>query len=66
MTAEEKASYLSEPGECPKCRGGSIVGEPVEILGRSASQECSCPDCGAAWHDIYTLTDVEIKEEGEQ
>lgn len=43
-------------GLCPNCRSGHIEGGHVEICAGGATQECSCPDCGAEWTDEYELT----------
>ena len=41
---------------CPKCNGETIEGAGVEIDELTATQECTCVDCGAGWLNSYTLT----------
>jgi hypothetical protein len=57
--------YIKNGGvSCPVCKSNNIEGEPISVMqGGVAEQDCHCTTCGAAWCDIYTLTDIEMIEE---
>jgi hypothetical protein len=51
------AEYKSHNGmRCPNCGSMDLSGDVVNIDAGGASQEISCLDCGAGWHDAYKLT----------
>ena len=59
LTAAEKAAYVKHRyGSCPYCGKGNIEGESYDGDGNTIGQDVSCPDCGRAWTDVYTLTDI--------
>jgi hypothetical protein len=52
--------YLETGGaRCPFCGNGLIDGHQVEVEAGSAYQEVTCPECGEAWKDCYTLTSID-------
>ncbi|HOX57864.1 MAG TPA: hypothetical protein PLC99_13335 [Verrucomicrobiota bacterium] len=60
---KHKTEYLASGGIfCPHCRGEDIEGGPVDISAGEATQEVTCLECEAVWHDVYTLTGVESVE----
>jgi hypothetical protein len=63
ITEKQRKDYVAgEYNGCPICGDYGIEGGPVEIDCNSAWQQCSCGKCEATWNDIYTLSDVELKE----
>jgi hypothetical protein len=45
---------------CPFCEERHIEGESVDVEVGGATQECSCPHCGAQWRDCYDLSNIQI------
>ena len=65
MTEDEKiiAEHIKNNGtRCPKCGSEEIIGDEVTTGNGEASQEMSCNECGARWHNIYKLTSILILE----
>ena len=62
LTRKEEIDYLKHPGSCPKCKSGNITGEQLEVNGNHVWQNVTCEDCGFAWTDEYTLTNVFVQE----
>lgn len=59
ITVEQAADYLTSGyNHCPVCKDGAIDAGPVEIDGKYARQSVTCNECGYAWTDHYTLTDI--------
>jgi len=66
MDAEQKKAYLeSEGSKCPFCKSANICGGVTHSAKYYDAyvQEVHCNECGKAWIDIYTLTDVEEIED---
>ncbi len=66
MDAEQKKAYLeSEGSKCPFCKSANICGGVTHSAKYydDYQQEVLCKECGKAWKDIYTLTDVEEIED---
>lgn len=61
ITREQKKNYIADPWICPFCGSQNIEADmaPVVELNQTSQKIC-CDDCGAAWTDIYTMTDVEV------
>ena len=65
LTEQQKKDYVEKGyAHCPVCKSGDISGGPVEVDCETAWQEVVCSNCNAVWHDIYTLSNVELQEEG--
>jgi transcription elongation factor Elf1 len=63
LTAKQRAMYLSNPYHCPYCGTEQIEGGNIDIDNCQAWQEIHCLECSKEWIDVYSLTDVEEKEE---
>jgi len=66
MDQEQKQAYLkSEGSKCPFCKSENIWGGITHSAKYydGYEQEVQCNECGKAWKDIYTLTDVEEIED---
>lgn len=48
---------------CPFC-GNEDLDHDGGDFGSEASQEVSCPECGAVWSDIYRLEGIEVVSVG--
>ena len=62
MDAEQKKAYLESEGlKCPFCKSANLLGGVTHSAKYydAYQQEVLCKECGKAWIDIYTLTDVE-------
>jgi hypothetical protein len=57
--AEAKA-YVVTPDACPFCHGEHLNqgNHTIDESAGEASQDVSCRDCGRAWFDKLTFTDV--------
>jgi len=44
--------------KCPACAAYTVTaeGDSVDIGATTATQECSCLECGAQWVNVYTLS----------
>lgn len=64
LTREQK--YLQSRGNhCPCCGSKEISGDSgFDADDGSATQEASCDVCNATWDDTYTLSFVDITDEG--
>jgi predicted Zn finger-like uncharacterized protein len=60
--SEMEKEYLATGGSnCPRCKSKIIVSaEPTQIDGSAVWQRMQCSNCGAEWHDLYTLTGMEL------
>jgi C4-type Zn-finger protein len=63
LTEQQKTDYLNSSSLCPYCKSSNINAERIEADGESAWGEVECEDCGERWTDVYTLTDVETRDE---
>lgn len=61
LTGTQKRDYMDAPSRCPRCHSEDIVGDSVTIDDGGAWQEVGCNECGAEWHDIYKLVDIEMR-----
>lgn len=66
LTQKQKDEYLKKADTCPFCKEDDLIGDSVEVAGDTATQMVSCSDCGAAWVDNYTLTDITVTDEPEE
>lgn len=68
ITREESyIAAMQKPGACsicPCCGAEDPEGDSVDTGDGKASQEMTCNECGAGWHDLYTLTGVDIYQTG--
>lgn len=65
LTLRQKSEYVKNPGHCPFCGSDQIIGDSYDYGGESVAQRIDCDECGAAWNDIYILSDIEeIQEDG--
>lgn len=61
--AMSQKQYIDHHGvKCPYCGGGDVEGQEVTIDAGGSSQEVSCLDCGAVWHDQYRLVGYAFEE----
>ena len=59
FTKKQKEKYLkARKWKCPKCHSDNISGGEIEFVDKKVTQEAVCNDCGCAWQDIYTLSEV--------
>ena len=65
LSDEQKCAYLNEGGSrCPFCNSDQIEGAgSFEYESGSIWQYVRCLACDREWTDVYTLTDVEDKDE---
>ena len=62
LTEDAKKDYVeSGYGCCPKCKSTNVEGGSLEMGDNQVWQVVNCIDCGLAYQDIYTLTDVEVQ-----
>ena len=72
IKVENRRKYMQSPDHCPCCGSDEIEGSiaihssSIDIDAGGAWQSVSCCDCGAEWHDIYTLTHVELVVAGNE
>ena len=68
LTAKQKREYVASGGSfCPKCKSSDIDGQGhFDVDSHCAWQSVRCITCGFAWDDIYTLTDIEVKDHDAQ
>lgn len=63
LSAADIKKYIEDGGyACPFCGSEDMGGDSVSTGGGEASQEMSCPECGAQWNDCYDLVGIEITE----
>lgn len=65
MDAEQRQAYIESEGvRCPYCGSEDIAGGIIQSAKFYDGYEIvvRCNNCGKAWKDIYTLTDVEALE----
>jgi transcription elongation factor Elf1 len=53
-----KNKYLKKSHCCIICDSDNIEGGSVDVDAGGATQEITCNNCGAYWHDLYVLDDV--------
>jgi transcription elongation factor Elf1 len=55
--------YINAGGtRCPRCHSTNVSGASVDVDAGEATQEMGCDDCGAAWLDVYKLTDYILQD----
>ncbi len=66
MTEEQRIeAYKQNNGiKCMFCWRDQLQGVAVEISSGQASQDITCPSCGASWTDVYTLSNAVNIEKG--
>jgi len=53
--------YLDKHGSvCPICECDAIEGGSLDSDGTTVWQTINCTECGAEWHDVYYLREVEL------
>ena len=55
-----KDMYLRNPQFCQQCGSEEITAHQFFVDLTQASQAITCDDCGAEWHDLFTLTGYEL------
>ena len=66
LTSDEEKKYLNCSHKCMICGSEDISGGFIEINEAGAWQEVRCNDCGAVWNDTYTLTGVDLLDDGNE
>lgn len=62
--AAQRRYASHEFSKCPMCGCADPQGGSIEVDAQTATQEVTCPECGAAWNDLYRLVGFEVVEEG--
>jgi len=68
LTQKQIETYLAHDGlRCPACESDQLTNKDKltaqdSIDGNKIYQLCECMDCRFKWHDVYSLTGVEINE----
>jgi|CXWL01.1.fsa_nt_gi hypothetical protein len=58
-TATPEERYIASNGTtCPSCGHDDPQGDSFTSGNGAASQEMSCPECGATWTDCYVLSGI--------
>jgi predicted RNA-binding Zn-ribbon protein involved in translation (DUF1610 family) len=52
--------------KCMFCGWSQLQGGAVEIESGQASQQITCPACGASWTDVYVLSNAVNIEKGDK
>jgi hypothetical protein len=61
LRAAAVRDYVAGGGNlCPYCGDDDISGGSVEVDAGYAWQDVDCSACGASWHDLYTLTGIDL------
>jgi hypothetical protein len=60
-----KEAYMKGGDGCPFCGvKGHMENERTRTAGSVASEETECLACRARWYNVYTLTSIEVMEDG--
>lgn len=59
-----KKTLQYSPFACPFCQSKSLDYANPGIEGGGAAQDVSCPDCGASWTEVYSMTEVILLKKG--
>lgn len=51
--------------KCPICGSEDVNGTFVAVEGSQAWQKVYCDACEAVWHEVYTMTSVEVLSLGQ-
>lgn len=63
---EREARYIRHSGvRCPCCHSDSLTGSEWNSDGGIATQDVGCDECNAQWQDVYTLTGLDVQDEGD-
>jgi len=68
LTTKQIETYLAHDGlRCPACESDQLTCSEKLIThdttdGNKIYQLCECMDCRLKWHEVYSLTGIEITE----